>query len=133
MKLFICFIILVLFTNCSFDNKTGIWKNQNDPSINENKVFDEFQTLSSSNKVFYKTIEVNNNYKFKLPDVKKNSEWNDIFYDKTNNLKNFNYNDLNKIILKSKTLSRSGLNKFILFNKNNVIVSDEKGNLIIFS
>ncbi len=133
MKLFICFIILILFTNCSFDNKTGIWKNQNDASINENKVFDEFQTLSSSNKAFYKTIEVNNNYKFKLPDVKKNSEWNDIFYDKTNNLKNFNYNDLNKIILKSKTLSRSGLNKFILFNKNNVIVSDEKGNLIIFS
>ena len=66
MKLFICFIILILFTNCSFDNKTGIWKNQNDASINENKVFDEFQTLSSSNKAFYKTIEVNNNYKFKL-------------------------------------------------------------------
>ena len=29
MKFFYALIILILFQNCSFDNKTGIWKNDN--------------------------------------------------------------------------------------------------------
>ena len=29
MKLFHFFLIIILLTNCSFDNKTGIWKNEN--------------------------------------------------------------------------------------------------------
>ena len=55
MKFLNFLIILILFLqNCSFDNKTGIWINQNEASINENKVFDDFK-VSSSKKAFYQS------------------------------------------------------------------------------
>ena len=60
-------------------------------------------------------IEVNNNYK--LNSKKSNSEWNDIFYDKSNNLKNFNYNGSNKLNFKSKKIIKFLNKNSILFGK----------------
>ena len=62
-----------------------------------------------------------------------NSEWKDIFYDQTNNLKNFKYNDLNQLKFKSKKLSKYELNKSILFEEKNLITSNQKGDIIIYS
>ena len=42
MKNFFFLIILILFQNCSFDQKTGIWKNEN-LIDEENNVFKEFE------------------------------------------------------------------------------------------
>ena len=46
MKIFYAFLILSLFQNCSFDNKTGIWKNENSSITKKDKnLFEEFETM----------------------------------------------------------------------------------------
>jgi len=133
MKLFYSLIILVLLQSCSFDNKSGIWKNDNNISKEEKDIFSEFETLFSTNNTFDKIVSIDKSFEFKLTSQVNNSKWTDIFYNQDNNYKNFTYNDNNKVILKSKKISRSKMNNFILFNDNNIISSDQKGNIIIFS
>ena len=49
MRLFYTFIILILFQNCSFDNKTGIWNNENIITTNKDTdLFKEFKKLCRS-------------------------------------------------------------------------------------
>ena len=48
MKLFYSLVILIIFQNCSFDNKTGIWKNENTISKKDKSTFSDFETLSVS-------------------------------------------------------------------------------------
>ena len=133
MKLFYSLIILIFLQSCSFDTKTGIWKNENIKSKKENESFKEFETLSSTNIIFDQLIPLDKN--FKLENIKStdNFQWKDIFYDQTNNYKSFKYNDLNQLIFKSRKLTRHNLNNFILFENNNLIVNDSKGNIIVFS
>ena len=37
MKLFLSLILTLLVLGCSFDNKSGIWDNENDPRPNSKK------------------------------------------------------------------------------------------------
>ena len=67
MKLIYVLIILILFNNCSFDSKSGIWKNENVISKKDDNIFEEFETLSSPTDSFEKIVSINDNYKFKLP------------------------------------------------------------------
>ena len=133
MKLFYVLIILILFQNCSFDNKSGIWKSEDRNNVTENDVFKEFNTLSTLSDSFNETIPFNNKLAFKLSAPINNIKWNDIFYDQSNNFKNFIYSDSNEIIFKSKKITKYQVNNFILFEKDNLILSDLKGNVIIFS
>jgi outer membrane protein assembly factor BamB len=133
MKLLYALIIIIFFQSCSFDNKTGIWKNDNYNTKVDNDLFEDFQTLSSTNENFNKIIPLDKNFKFISLNPINNSEWKDIFYDQTNNLKNFKYNNLNQLKFKSKKLSKYELNKSILFEEKNLIVSNQKGDIIIYS
>ena len=132
MKLFYVLIILFFFNGCSFDNKSGIWNNNNF-SDEENKLFKDFSEVSISRNNFNKTINLKKNYSFKLSKPINNYEWKDVFFNKNNNLENFKYANNNKIIFKSKKLSRFATKKFLLLENNNLILSDSKGNIIIFS
>ena len=58
MKLFYALIILTLLQNCSFDNKTGIWKNDNIITKDEKDSFEEFKTLSTEQEFFDKIISI---------------------------------------------------------------------------
>ena len=133
MNFFYILLIFVLLQSCSFDNKTGIWKNDNNISNEDNDIFDDFETLSSSATTFDKIIPINESFKFKITRSINNFEWKDVFYNKKNNYINFRYNDLNKLIFKSKKITKYKLNDFILFEDNNLIASDQKGNIIVFS
>ena len=133
MKLFYAIIISIFMQSCSFDNKTGIWKNENSTSKNNKDLFKEFKTLSSSNEFFNKIIPLKKNFKFILNKPLDNMEWQDIFYNQTNNFDNFTYNDLNQLIFKSKKLTNHKVNNFILLEENNLIINDHKGNIIVFS
>ena len=132
MKLIYVLIILILFNNCSFDSKSGIWKNENVISKKDDNIFEEFETLSSPTDSFEKIVSINDNYKFKLTSPITNSDWKDIYFDKTNNLKNFRYSNVNKLIFKSKKISKYKINNFLL-EDNNVIAVDIKGNVITYS
>ena len=133
MKLFYALTILIIFQSCSFDNKSGIWKNANETSEKNDGVFKEFEKLSSSNETFDKIVLIKKNFKFKLDNITNNYVWNDIFYNSTNNFKNYKYNNSNQLLYKSKKLTKNQINNYLLFDQNNIILNDEKGNILVFS
>ncbi len=132
MKLFFVSIIIIFLGNCSFDNKTGIWKNENNLSDND-EIFKDFKTLVTKNSTFDKTINLEKNFVFNISNPIKNLSWTDIFYDETNNYENYSFTDDKQFVYLSKKLTKALPNNFILLENNNVITSDQKGNIIIFS
>ncbi len=132
MKFFLL-IFLFILNNCSFDDKTGIWKNINQISNKETKLEQNFKILSSSKDPYSEIIPKKNDFIFKSGNTLISQQWNDIYYNQGNNSENFKYKNQNLIIFKSKKLSRSTTNQPVLFNQNNFIFTNEKGNLIVFS
>lgn len=133
VKLFLSLIILLFLCSCSFDNKTGIWKNENSLTKKSNDLFKDFELISSSNEIFNEIILYNKEYEIFLDPLINNKKWNDIFLNKNNNLNNFKLKNLNQEVFRSKKLTKHNLNNYTLFENNHLINSDEKGNLIIFS
>ena len=132
MKLFFFLIILLFLNSCSFDDKTGIWKNENIKNEKDD-TFKDFKKLSLETKLFSQSLPVDKSFKFSISNSINNSTWNDIFYKENNNFENFQIKGLNQIFYKSKKLSKHDLNEYILYANKNVISSDLKGNLIINS
>ena len=134
MKLFHASVILFFFSSCSFDTKSGIWKNENIPDNSiENIVFKDFQKITSSKKNFNQKISINQSFNFNINKPIQNNNWEDIFFSKNNNSLNFQYNGENKIIFKSKKLTKYTTGDYILFKNNNLFLTDEDGNIISFS
>ena len=48
MKIFLLYFIFILLNNCSFDNKSGIWKNENNIDKNQKDTFKQFKNVSTS-------------------------------------------------------------------------------------
>ena len=133
MKLFSIIIIYIFIQNCSFDNKTGIWKNNNSISKNETDSFKDFENISFSKDTFNQEIAIRKDFKFNLNSPINNLIWKDIYFNEENNSKNFLYNDLNKIIFKSKKITKYPINKHLLYENDNIIITDDRGNILIFS
>lgn len=132
MKILLFFSIFLLLQNCSFDNKSGIWTNEK-LSNKEKKIFSDFETLSSVENLFNEIIPYNGKHVFIKSKTKINSNWPDVNYNKTNNFDNFQYSGLNQLLFKSRQLLRAKTNKDILFEGGNLITSDKKGNLVVYS
>ena len=133
MKFVFSVLIIIFLQNCSFDNKSGIWKNENSITKKDDEFFKDFENVNFSNQEFEKIIPIKNNFYFKLPNPVDNKSWSDIYYNQSNSLENFKYDENFKLILKSKKLSKFQIDKnFLIYNKN-LISTDEKGNIIFFS
>ena len=132
MKFILIFIILLFFQNCSFDNKSGIWKNASQIS-EERDILEDLETLTSIDQTFDRTIKIDKTFRFEVPTVINNTNWKDIFYNQQNNFDNFNYRNTNQILFKSKKITKFRLNDYLLFEEDNLITSDIRGNIIVFS
>lgn len=86
---------MFLFLSCSFDNKTGIWKNENN-NFKQKKIFNDFKKIGNNKKSFDEVIEYKKKYIFKIPNKINNDKWEDIFFNQFNNYINFAYNDQKK-------------------------------------
>ena len=95
MKFYYYLIIFFFIFGCSFDNKTGIWKDNTNVTNSKKKVdiFVDFKRLSLTEQIFDETIEIKKNFKFDLQDTTSNFFWRDIYYSNDNNYKNFKYNE----------------------------------------
>ena len=133
IKFFFIILAFIFVNSCSFDDKSGIWKNEKIISKKESDPFKKFENLSVANKPFNQIIKFNGNFQFKNSKKKINLKWKDIFYSESNNFENFTYNNTNKLTFKSKKITRHQLNEFILFENDKIISSDNKGNILIFS
>ena len=78
MKFLYGLLILILFQSCSFDNKSGIWKNADKRQKKESQKYKDYRNLSQTNDAFRETIQFNNNFKIKLKTPQSNLEWKDI-------------------------------------------------------
>ena len=132
MKIFLALIIIFLLSNCSFDNKSGIWTNNNS-NVKKEDQFKDFETLYSQTQTFNTIIRPDKSLMIILDPIKKNYKWTDEYYNDSNNLENFAYKELNEIIFKSQKISRSEVKKTFLFENQNAIFVDYKGNIIVYS
>ena len=133
MKLIFYLLIFFILSSCSFDNKTGIWKTETAISKKDIDVFKDFKTISTTEETFNQIIDLKKNNQISISKPKNNVVWNDIFFSDENNLENFRYNNLNQIIFKSKKLSNGKIDDYLLFQNGNLIASDKKGDIIVFS
>jgi len=134
MKLLYALVILFLFNSCSFDNKSGIWKNENSTTNNkDDDIFKDFEKIISSTESFNDVIQLDTKFNFNLKKNYQNDSWLDIFYNDNNNIDNLSFSDTNKVFLKSKKLTKYQISKYTLFENDNFIFNDEAGNIIVYS
>ena len=51
MRLFFVLLISLILSNCSFDKKSGIWKNENNVNLKKDKkIFKDFKEINTSSK-----------------------------------------------------------------------------------
>ena len=132
MKLIFILVIFVLLQHCSFDKKSGIWKEVDQVANNkENKILEGFIDLNSEKKIFNEIIQSKQKISlYSNPKILKNL--NDHSLNEINTL-NLSYKELNKEIFRSKKISKNIINKKIFFNNDNLIFTDKKGNIVIYS
>ena len=144
-KLLLIFAALVL-ASCSFDNKTGIWKDASDILINQeesvsisgNLPATKYEEIFTKNQTFNEEKEVKNQSNFEIDETVKVVNWLEQYAIPTNNISNFFYSG-NKILLsKSSKLSKisttkNSINRKIIFHKNHLISYDHKGKIFIYS
>tara|TARA_B100000242_G_scaffold223349_1_gene164134 strand:+ start:1047 stop:2372 length:1326 start_codon:yes stop_codon:yes gene_type:complete len=133
MKILIFLIFQMMLLSCSFDNKSGIWQNLNQPQDKEKNIFSDFKNLSSEKSNFKEIFDLKQNLEFLLPEKIEVKIWKDIYYKESNNLENFKYNNLNKIVFKSKRVSKNRIENYILYKNNIIIFNDLKGNIYLYS
>ena len=133
MKKLILIIFIFISSHCSFDNKSGIWKNSNTVDLKKIDRFKDFETLYTKEKSFNKIVAPNKNLDLLLDPIKTTKQWSDEFYQESNNFDNFDYENLNELIFRSKKISRHKIKDKILFDGENVIVTDNKGNIVVYS
>ena len=133
MRIFLILTIFLATYSCSFDNKTGIWKNSDQIVKKKKNELANFKKINTEEKLFNRIILPENNLEINLEPVQKNLKWEDEFYQGSNNLENFSYRDSNNLIFKSKRLSKYKINSKILYDGINVLFTDEKGNIYVYS
>ena len=66
MKIFLASIILIMLSSCSFDNKTGIWENSSESTVEKEKTFKDFETLYTKTQSFNSIVELKDNLEIDL-------------------------------------------------------------------
>ena len=133
MNFFFSILITIFLYSCSFDQKSGIWKNENQISKKESKIFKEFKNISFIQNQYKEIVKLDKNFQLNINKPVTNTSWEDEYFSNNNHLVNFSYNNRNQLIFNSKKISRHQINENIFFKKNKLITSDKKGNVIVFS
>ena len=68
MKIFLISFIFVILLSCSFDKKSGIWKNDSNIEIENNDGFSQFEDLIIVNSPFKKEIKIKDGFRFNIPE-----------------------------------------------------------------
>jgi len=141
-KKIVFFLVFILTSNCSFDNKTGIWNGEREierigvsekEQINEESKEQDssFEQIYSSDDLFTKEITLTKTITLSSP--KKNLSWKMSSLNYQNFLGNIHLSGIDSIFLKEKI----GKNKFStpkiisspLIYEDNIIFSDNNGTI----
>jgi len=145
-------LILILFQNCSFDNKTGIWQEPDLVLMDQNKDIDQYEEGeefedSSLRDVFFslnksessKTITYNS--LINIDEEYLNTNWTNYYQNNKNNISNLFYINKKELIFKSSRLSKFNNKNHLnsdpsltpLIYENHIISYDHKGTIYVYS
>ena len=133
MRIILIFLCFVFFQSCSFDDKSGIWKSESKSIKEKNEDFSQFKDLSTSRSPFNRELSIKDGFNFILPNPVTNLEWTDVFYNQSNSSKNFKFTDFNNRTFRSKKITKNTIDDYFLYHNENIISTDQAGNLNIFS
>jgi outer membrane protein assembly factor BamB len=140
MKRLFLISISLLLISCSFDNKTGIWKDASDIGMEKKEVKDlknngikkKYKDIFIKEKIFNREVESLNANSLNIVSSTKLQNWTQQYGVATNNISNFSHNGNIIAISKSFKLNKN-LSSNTLFYKNNLISYDRKGTIFIYS
>ena len=136
-KFLLIFLVFFIFNSCSFENKTGVWKNENDDlKTQQSEEENPIQPVFSKEKKFKK--EVLNTTSIKISNSFTNDRWLEKDFTPNNHVPHLDYSNQKNLILKSKKI---GKNKFKtstvdyepLILENNIFFYDTSGNIYSYS
>jgi len=146
MKRLLLIFVAIVFVSCSFDDKTGIWKdasntpvdNKTSNQILENEPTIRYEEIFTKNKTYNEEKEPDNFLNIEISKPLRIANWPEQYAISNNNISNFFYSGNNILLSKSSKLSKLSsegkyLNKKIIFYKNNLISYDHKGTIFIYS
>ena len=123
----VLFLIILLITNCSLDNKSGIWTKSEKVKVEKKLIISElFKKEESLSKEF------NSNVKIQLKSYLSN---NSFLNNLSNNNGRVNYNGNLKSLSKFKYSTIDNFDELepeIVFEGNNIIFFDNKGSILKF-
>ena len=143
----ILLILLSIFlSSCSFDNKTGIWKDASKipvessggKSISEDKSNQRYEDIFVKNQIFNEEKAPADPKNIIIDEPIKISNWLEEYALSTNNISNYFYDEKNILISKSPKLSKFSDKKNFssrnfIYYQNNLISYDHKGTVFIYS
>ena len=135
VKFLIFFLVIILNTNCSFDNKTGIWNDKEKERISvlrkEQRKNREIITISSSKNVDFKEVSATKNINFL--EEKKNLSWKMQGLNLQNLVGNLFLTGTSKNFIKKKIgkqkFKTTKVNVTPLFFNQNIFFSDDAGTI----
>ena len=134
-------IFIIFFQNCSFDNKTGIWKDSSEISVSEKKSNDnKLEDAFIKNKKFEKEQEVKSSTQIEIDKSFKTTEWPDDYFNLENNISNISYTNKKQLISKFKfskyksffTSDEKNIIRPLIYNEK-IIFFDSKGTIYTYS
>jgi len=136
MKRIVSFLFLIfILSNCSFDNKSGIWKEESKIKKKAEKQDKKkkLKKVYKVNKIFNEEVNLIPGKKIKIDNILKNVAWSDRFFDSTNNISNVHFSNEKYVVFKSSKLSKHHIKPNILYYKNNIISYDHRGTIFVYS
>ncbi len=146
MKRLILIFVTLTLANCSFDNKTGIWKDASDipfekstsNSINKKDVNSRYENVFADSQIFNEEKELDRNFNFKIEKESRNINWPQEFASNSNNISNIEYDNNKILVSKSSKLSRNlkgenDIKKNTILYKDKIISYDHKGRVFVYS
>ena len=146
MKKLLLVCVTIVLTSCSFDNKTGIWKdasstpvdNQTPNTTVDNNSSTKYEDVFTENKTFNEEKKPFNPSSITIDAPTKIVNWFEQYAVPNNNISNFFYNENKTLLFKSSKLSnassnKKNINRNIVFYKQNLISYDHKGSIFIYS
>ncbi len=137
-KLLIFFFIfsLAVLNSCSFDNKTGIWKEHNKKIIEKAKTGEDLERIFKTSETFNR--EIQSDAPVLISSKKKITSWLEHNHNQANNVPHLNYHNNKNRILKSKKIGKSSqikenVNFEPLVFKKDIFFYDLKGNVYRYS
>lgn len=131
-KIIFLFLIFNFFSNCSFNNNSGIWKSKDSPkekytfSKNLKDIFPQKVQLE-------KEISPKEMINLSLSPLTENLRWEDPLFNQNNNFNNYYFSNNFKTQKIGNRITRKTISKNILFKENKVIFFDNKGRVGAYS